>query len=79
MIPFGKANEAADAEYLRDVPYVPSCNMPSLKNEHILIIADLPKEVENAPCHVQLIGRRLKDEALMQHAKVVESVLTNLS
>lgn len=36
---------------------------------------DLPREVENAPCHVQLIGRRLKDEVLMEQVKVVDSVL----
>lgn len=36
---------------------------------------DLPKEIENAPCHVQLIGRRLKDEKLVRHAEVVQSVL----
>lgn len=38
---------------------------------------DLPKEVENAPCHVQLIGRRLKDEVLMEQVKVVDSVLAS--
>lgn len=36
---------------------------------------DLPKEIENAPCHVQLIGRRLKDEKLVRHAEVVQGVL----
>lgn len=41
----------------------------------LLIKLDSPKEVENAPCHVQLIGRRFKDEMLMEHAKVVESIL----
>jgi len=40
---------------------------------------DLPKEVENAPCHVQLIGRRLKDEKLMRHAEVVQGVLAKSS
>ncbi|KAB5530269.1 amidase signature domain-containing protein [Coniochaeta sp. 2T2.1] len=60
VIPFGQANEAADAKFVRDVSYYPPY---------------LPKEVEGAPCHVHLIGRRLKDEALMQHAKIVESVL----
>ncbi|EYE94722.1 putative general amidase [Aspergillus ruber CBS 135680] len=60
IIPFGKANEVADAEYTRDVAYVPPY---------------LPKEIENAPCHVQLIGRRLKDEKLVRHAEVVQSVL----
>ncbi|PIG88062.1 general amidase-B [Aspergillus arachidicola] len=64
VIPFGKANEVADAEYVRDVAYIPPY---------------CPKEVESAPCHVQLIGRRLKDERLMQHAKVVESVLASKS
>ncbi|KAB8276491.1 amidase signature domain-containing protein [Aspergillus minisclerotigenes] len=64
VIPFGKANEVADAEYVRDVAYIPPY---------------CPKEVENAPCHVQLIGRRLKDERLMQHAKAIESVLARKS
>jgi amidase len=35
----------------------------------------MPKEVEGAPCHVQLIGRRQKDEALVQHARIVEAIL----
>ncbi|KAE8382660.1 amidase signature domain-containing protein [Aspergillus bertholletiae] len=64
VIPFGQANAAADAEYVRDVAYIPPYH---------------PTEVENAPCHVQLIGRRLKDEKLMQHAKIVESVLASKS
>lgn len=83
MIPFGKANEVADAEYVRDVAYIPpcknfDCSYEPLRNP-ILTIIDCPKEVENAPCHVQLIGRRLKDERLMQHAKIVESVLASKS
>ncbi|KAI8654468.1 Amidase [Fusarium keratoplasticum] len=61
VIPFGQSNEVADTKFVRDVTYVPSY---------------LPKEVEDAPCHVQLIGRRLKDEVLMKHAKVVERVLS---
>ncbi|KAJ9417926.1 amidase [Fusarium oxysporum] len=61
VIPFGHANEAADAKFVRGVTYIPNY---------------LPKEVEGAPCHVQLIGRRLKDEVLMKHAKVVEQVLS---
>ncbi|GFF64772.1 acetamidase [Aspergillus lentulus] len=60
VLPFGKAEEAADAELVRNVQYSPSYK---------------PKEVEGAPCHVQIIGRKLKDEALMQHAKVIESIL----
>jgi Asp-tRNA(Asn)/Glu-tRNA(Gln) amidotransferase A subunit family amidase len=43
----------------------------------MLISSDLPKEVEGAPCHVQLIGRRQKDEILVQHARIVEDVLLN--
>ncbi|KNG91541.1 general amidase-B [Aspergillus nomiae NRRL 13137] len=60
IIPFGTADEAADAEFVRDIEYIPKYT---------------PKEVEGAPCHVQLIGRRLKDELLVQHSKVVEGVL----
>ncbi|RHZ54891.1 putative general amidase [Aspergillus thermomutatus] len=60
VLPFCKAEEVADAEFVRDVQYIPAYK---------------PKEVEGAPCHVQLIGRRLKDEALVQHAKVIESIL----
>ncbi|KAL5365258.1 amidase signature domain-containing protein [Aspergillus floccosus] len=60
VIPFEKANADADAQYIRDVHYVPEYE---------------PSEIEGAPCHVQLIGRRLKDEVLMQHSKVVEAVL----
>ncbi|GIK07543.1 hypothetical protein Aspvir_003209 [Aspergillus viridinutans] len=61
VLPFCKAEEAADAEFVRDVQYIPAYK---------------PKEVEGAPCHVQIIGRKLKDEALMQHAKVIESILS---
>ncbi|OJJ55429.1 hypothetical protein ASPSYDRAFT_158656 [Aspergillus sydowii CBS 593.65] len=60
VIPFGHANRAADAEFVRDVAYTPEYN---------------PEEVEGAPCHVQLVGRRLKDEVFLQHARVVEKVL----
>ncbi|KAF7115465.1 hypothetical protein CNMCM5793_002423 [Aspergillus hiratsukae] len=60
VLPFCKAEEAADAEFVRGVQYLPAYK---------------PKEVEGAPCHVQIIGRRLKDEALVQHAMVIESIL----
>ncbi|OQE01579.1 hypothetical protein PENSOL_c004G11541 [Penicillium solitum] len=60
VIPHGSSMEVADSAWLRDVEYYPPY---------------LPKEVENAPCHVQLIGRRQKDEALIQHALIVEEVL----
>jgi Asp-tRNA(Asn)/Glu-tRNA(Gln) amidotransferase A subunit family amidase len=31
--------------------------------------------VEDAPCHVQVVGRRLKDESLIQAAALVEKAL----
>lgn len=62
---------------MRDVNYRPPCMTPLGNYEvHILTGTDQPKTVENAPCHVQLIGRRLKDEVLMQHAQIVEAILT---
>ncbi|KAL2869120.1 putative general amidase [Aspergillus lucknowensis] len=60
VIPLGRANKASDAEFVRDVVYTPEYH---------------PERVEGAPCHVQVIGRRLKDEVLLQHAKVIERVL----
>ncbi|KAJ5835247.1 hypothetical protein N7447_001273 [Penicillium robsamsonii] len=60
VIPYGSSQMAADAEFVRTVEYNPPY---------------LPKEVENAPCHVQLIGRRQKDEVLIQHALIVEEIL----
>ncbi|KAJ5406284.1 hypothetical protein N7465_007568 [Penicillium sp. CMV-2018d] len=60
VIPYGSSQETSDADFVRDVEYYPPY---------------LPKEVENAPCHVQLIGRRQKDEVLMQHALIVEEAL----
>ncbi|GKZ16497.1 hypothetical protein AbraIFM66951_000275 [Aspergillus brasiliensis] len=32
-------------------------------------------EVEGAPCHIQLVGRPMEDEVLMQHASIVEELL----
>ncbi|KAF7516006.1 hypothetical protein PCG10_002647 [Penicillium crustosum] len=60
VIPYGSSQETADADFMRDVEHHPPY---------------LPKEVENAPCHVQLIGRRHKDEVLIQHALIVEGAL----
>ncbi|KAL4784127.1 amidase signature domain-containing protein [Aspergillus varians] len=60
VIPFGHANQVADAESVRDVAYTPQY---------------IPDDVEGAPCHVQIVGRRLKDEALLQNAKEIERVL----
>ncbi|RDW58558.1 uncharacterized protein DSM5745_11249 [Aspergillus mulundensis] len=62
VIPFGNADKAADAEFVRDVKYSPEYK---------------PDDVEGAPCHIQLVGRRLKDEVLLQHARLIEKVLTD--
>ncbi|KAL2816932.1 amidase signature domain-containing protein [Aspergillus granulosus] len=60
VMPFGTANAAEDTKFVRHVPYTPQYQ---------------PHEVEGAPCHIQLIGRPMKDEELMQHARIVEKVL----
>ncbi|GKZ31885.1 hypothetical protein AbraIFM66950_000821 [Aspergillus brasiliensis] len=60
VIPFGTANAAEDAPFVRDVPYTPQYK---------------PQEVEGAPCHIQLVGRPMKDELLVQHASIVEKIL----
>ncbi|KAK1149674.1 hypothetical protein N8T08_005227 [Aspergillus melleus] len=60
ILPFGHADEKADAPFVRDVDYKPSYK---------------PTEIEGAPCHVQLIGRRLQDEKLAQHVRQIERIL----
>ncbi|KAB8229400.1 putative general amidase [Aspergillus alliaceus] len=65
---------------LANLVYYPACIIPFGQANEVAdvdFVRDVNYEVENAPCHVQLTGRRLKDERLMQHAKVVESVLAN--
>ncbi|KAJ6134476.1 hypothetical protein N7523_000798 [Penicillium sp. IBT 18751x] len=62
VIPFGKANAVEDAKFVRDVLYTPQYNLEA---------------VEGAPCHVQMIGRPMKDEELMQAALIVEKLLQN--
>ncbi|KAL3260531.1 hypothetical protein ABHI18_004506 [Aspergillus niger] len=46
VIPFKKANAVEDAKFIRHVPYTPQYKA---------------QEVEGAPCHIQLIGRPMKD------------------
>ncbi|KAJ5573221.1 hypothetical protein N7450_010205 [Penicillium hetheringtonii] len=60
VIPFGKAEATSDSKFIRDVEYYPPYQ---------------PSQIEGAPCHVQLIGRRQKDEILIKHAKIVENIL----
>jgi Asp-tRNA(Asn)/Glu-tRNA(Gln) amidotransferase A subunit family amidase len=36
---------------------------------------DIPDVIEGVPCAIQIMGRNLKDEDLLAHAKVVEDVL----
>ncbi|OJJ08759.1 hypothetical protein ASPVEDRAFT_145195 [Aspergillus versicolor CBS 583.65] len=62
VLPFGKANPAVDAEFVRDVKYRP---------EYI------PEEVSGAPCHIQLAARPFKDENLLGFAAIVEQALEN--
>ncbi|KAL2851256.1 amidase signature domain-containing protein [Aspergillus pseudodeflectus] len=60
IIPFNKADEAMDLGMVRSVEYIPQYH---------------PKFVQDAPCHIQLIGQRFRDEALLKCAQVVERIL----
>ncbi|KAJ5907333.1 Amidase [Penicillium taxi] len=62
IIPFGKAESSQDAAYLRDVEYKPPYEAES---------------VEGAPCCVQLAGRNMHDEEVLQIAEIVSKVLGN--
>ncbi|KAJ6097040.1 hypothetical protein N7499_001414 [Penicillium canescens] len=57
VLPIGSANEAADKAFIREVDYVPPYQ---------------PQMIEGAPCHVQVIGRRLKDEILAHAVSAIE-------
>ncbi|KAJ0415187.1 hypothetical protein BJY00DRAFT_318067 [Aspergillus carlsbadensis] len=60
VIPFGKANQVANAKFVRDVGYVPSYHL---------------EDIEGARCHIHIMGRPMADEKLAQDVKVVEEVL----
>ncbi|KAI6907170.1 amidase family protein [Hortaea werneckii] len=59
-MPFLKADQNLDAEYIRDVKYVPPYR---------------PEDVEGAPCGFQLVGRPMHDEALLSNAQIVDDCL----
>ncbi|CAG8203927.1 unnamed protein product [Penicillium salamii] len=60
VIPHGKADKKADEAFIRDVNYEPSYDADT---------------IEGAPCSVQLAGRNMQDEELVQVMKVVSSVI----
>ncbi|EMC92431.1 hypothetical protein BAUCODRAFT_288739 [Baudoinia panamericana UAMH 10762] len=60
VMPYLKADKKLDAEYRRDVSYLP---------------AYVPDEVEGAPCGLQLVGRPMKDEELVEHSQIVADAL----
>ncbi|OQD79391.1 hypothetical protein PENANT_c052G06155 [Penicillium antarcticum] len=57
VLPIGNANKAADKAFIREVDYVPPYQ---------------PQVIQGAPCHVQVIGRRLKDESLAHAVSAIE-------
>ncbi|KAK0919305.1 hypothetical protein LTS16_003234 [Friedmanniomyces endolithicus] len=59
-LPYLKADKQADVEYRRDVAYTPPY---------------VPDEVEGAPCGIQLLGRPMRDEELVQHSQIVADAL----
>ncbi|EEP82846.1 predicted protein [Uncinocarpus reesii 1704] len=59
-IPLGRADKAADAEFVRPVKYNPPYQ---------------PDEIEGAPCHIQLATRTMQDEILLRHTITVDESL----
>ncbi|KAF2031623.1 amidase [Setomelanomma holmii] len=56
----GFAEKEEDGTFLKDVKYEPAYE---------------PDEVEGLPCHVQILGKPMEDEELLQIMKVVEETL----
>ncbi|KAJ5666614.1 Amidase [Penicillium macrosclerotiorum] len=61
IIPFSKADKAADAPFLRNVDYKPPY---------------IPGAIDGAPCCVQLVGRHMQEEELIQATMLVSLVLS---
>ncbi len=79
-LPYLKADKQADVEYRRDVAYTPPCEyFPRRDNtalaDFLCLGADVPNEVEGAPCGIQLLGRPMRDEELVQHSQTVADAL----
>ncbi|KZM28835.1 Amidase [Ascochyta rabiei] len=65
ILPHGKANKAADAAFLGDkVTYEPTYD---------------PEAAEGMPSHIQIVGKPLMDEELLEIMKTIEAVLKDSS
>ncbi|KAJ5924995.1 Amidase [Penicillium verhagenii] len=62
IIPFGKAEQTADLAFTRDVQYKPPFSHETF---------------EGAPCCIQITGRHMRDEELVQVAQTVANILEN--
>jgi hypothetical protein len=78
-LPYGNANEKLDEPFLKaDVAYVPPCRYLGSKKYYWLLIEhiDEPKALEGLPAHVQIMGKPMKDEELMEISRYVEKALS---
>jgi amidase len=78
MLPFLKADGKLDEPFLdREAKYIPVCKLPYIvsvrsgANE----MKDDAEAVEGAPGAVQIMGRPMRDEELIEIMKLVEIVL----
>ncbi|KAJ5784263.1 Amidase [Penicillium pulvis] len=60
IIPFGKADQTADAAFAREVQYKPPFS---------------PELFEGAPCCIQVVGKHMREEELVQATQTIASVL----
>ncbi|KAJ5599043.1 Amidase [Penicillium hetheringtonii] len=60
IIPYGKADKAMDASFVRDVDYKPPYDADA---------------VEGAPCCVQVVGRHLHEEELVKATEIIAAAL----
>lgn len=73
-----KADEELDRQYFdENAVYEPSCKLLLVRSTLLDVNRepDNPKAVEGAPGAVQVMGRPMRDEELIEILKIVEDVL----
>jgi amidase len=76
-LPFQKANRELDQPFFKsDAVYEPPCKLiPVVHKTSLTMGVDQAEVVEGMPTHVQVMGKPMQDEELMEILKVVESTL----
>lgn len=82
ILPVGKADKDADAQFVKEgVQYEPACKTHACQILRNLtdLKSDDPEESQAMPAHIQVVGKPLMDEELLEIMETVETVLKSVS